>query len=981
MKRVFLTSLIILILNDTVSAQFSFKKLKESVSKSDKLKELVDKAKPKSIFDKNERLKSFREEQLKKDTTYYNYIFSQGNRASFFANRKSKESPLLTFAKNYEDEEVEMVELEVYEKIFDLNHSAEYSIYLNPDVAKVSFLEAAALFTDSESFVSLSLNAPFQIEQMTDLDTMSLPEKYAVGKTVANISILIHAEGKYDLSEGFINETINYFQHTIGHGSVAMASLYNNAAVIAQSQGKYTKAEEYFTKSEHVLKSRDQENSLSHAILKSNLALFYNELGQYEKAKLSIEQALEMAQGELRENGRDNVSFKINQGQIYASAGDYAQAESVFNQVLELKRKRMARNQTDYANVENYLASVLMESGKVDQVPELLEDALRIFESKYNTQHPAYIKTRHNLGKYHLYTGNYDRAQEIIKEVNDAYKEYFGLYHPSYLNSLEDLAIISWKKGSYEDATSQFEEVISSNLELVERNFGAMSEYEKAQYWAKIRPSLLKFYSYVKDRHLEDPALLTAMYNAHLKTKGVLMSASTKIREQILNSENERLKTLYLDWKAAKEELLVYYSYSKSQLQESGISLSEKETKANALEKQLSRLSADFAESNKLPTTTMQDVKSVLQKGEAAIEIIGFPSFENSFIKEKNYACLIVTIEDQYPKMVNLENGKDLDNKYAKAYRNMIRLKVDDEITYSKFWQPIDNLLAGMDKAHVSLDGVFHQINIGALKRPDGAFVSDRLNILLHSSTRDLVKEKKMAQKNKKADFFGFPSYGNAGLLDALPGTEAEVNTISQMTKSNGFLTTKYTEYQASEENFKSLSSPNILHVATHGFFLQSDQSSSEKIFGIEVSQAMDNPLLRSGLMLANAEKVMGSAGLEAVEANSTNNGILTAYEVLTLDLEDTEMVVLSACETGLGEIKSGEGVYGLQRAFQLAGAESVIMSLWKVSDAATSQLMTNFYAEWLAGSTKEQAFFSAQKQLRIDFPEPYYWGAFVLLN
>ena len=288
--------------------------------------------------------------------------------------------------------------------------------------------------------------------------------------------------------------------------------------------------------------------------------------------------------------------------------------------------------------------------------------------------------------------------------------------------------------------------------------------------------------------------------------------------------------------------------------------------------------------------------------------------------------------------------------------------------------------LAGKSNVHLSLDGVYYQVNVGALKRADDTYVSDAFNLHLYSSTRDLIKQSGTSNTTKKADFFGYPDYGTKGLLDALPGTKVEIDAVSQITERKGYTTSIFTQKQASEQNFKKISSPSLLHIATHGFFLQESQSTGDKVFGIEVNQAKDNPLLRSGLMLADAEQTM-EAATQGTEANSANNGVLTAYEVITLDLKNTDLVVLSACETGLGEIKSGEGVYGLQRAFQVAGAESVIMSLWKVSDEATKQLMTTFYEEWMNGKDKEQAFFFAQKSLRQDFPEPYYWGAFVMLN
>lgn len=972
MKHLSVFSLFLL-LSLTSGAQFKLDKLK--------LNDLVKKEHleaASSLFDTDSQVEKLRAEQLVKDTSFYNYIFSQGNRASFFANRDSQESLLYTLGADYDEESDEPLEFEVYEQIFELNRTAEFSIYVNPEIATYNFLEALGLFTTE----NIPLDTVFDIRNMMKMDTANLEEKYAMGKTIANIAIMVHAEGKYNLSEGLITQSIQYFKEEIGQESIALASLYNNYAVITQAQGKYTEAEDYFGKAESILIQNEKENSLSHAILTSNRALFYNEIGQTDEAEKFIGKAMSMAGDELREKGRDNVSFKINQGLIYYSGGNYQKAESIFNEVLELKRKRMARNQTDYANVENYLSSVLMESGNTDHVQSLLDDALRIFEKKYNQSHPAYIKTKHNLGKFHLYKGNYDEAANVLEAVNAAYLEYFGSYHPDYLKSLEDLAVISWKQGNYNKANQRFEQVISSNLELVEKNFAAMSEYEKGQYWAKIRPSILKFYNYATERSLDDPQLLTDMYNLQLKTKGILFSASARIKNEILKSDNQELKALYLEWQQSKEDLLLYYTYSKTQLNNLKINLEQAEIKANQLEKSLSRQSSDFAAANKLPNVTLDQIKTKLAPSDVAIETIGFTAFENSFTSNKKYAFLIADPNATHPTLALVENGNELDGKYAKGYRNMVRLKVDNPILYEKYWQAVDKKLGGVKNVHLSLDGVYFQVNISALQKSDKTYVADGMNFHLYSSTRDLLTSSDHRISNKKADFFGYPDYGNKGLLAALPGTKAEIDAISQITKSNGYTTASYLANLATEENFKKIASPALLHVATHGFFLQESESSDEKVLGIEVSQAKDNPLLRSGLMLTNAESAMTVTDYQAAnEVSTANNGILTAYEVLTLDLKNTNLVVLSACETGLGEIKSGEGVYGLQRAFQVAGAKSVIMSLWKVSDDATKSLMTHFYREWMGGKSKNQAFIAAQKRLRQDFPEPYYWGAFVLLN
>ncbi len=959
---------------EVAPAQKWLKKIKE------KVEETVDEVGNTSLMEEGGLVGKERAKQLEKDTSNYNYIFSQGNRASFFANRDSKENILLTGAKNYQDEEGNKVALETYEKVFDANRAGENTIYIDVRLASFNFAQAVSLLTRNEAIASTIMDSVFVISNLVNMDTLSAPEKYALGKTFANYSILIHAQGQYNLSYESLLSTSDFFEKEISNGSVALGSIYCNLGVVSQSKGSFTEAEAYFDRSLEILRKKGKGNSLSYAIALNNKALLYNEIGQYEEAKKTIEQAISIASGELRSKGRDNTSFKINRGLIHYSSGDYAIAEQIFREVIELKKKRMAENQTDMANVKNYLAATLMATGNTSEVLGLLSDALSIFKKKYTDSHPAYLKTKHSLGKYYISVGNFSEANRILSELNTSYKNFFGENHPDYLGSLEDLAVVAWKQGNLSTAKNRFQTVLDANLELVEKYFGAMSEYEKGQYWAKVRPSILKFYAYAVENANHEPELLTQMFNLHLKTKGILLSASSKVREEILNSTNEQLKKTYYEWVETKENLLLYYSYSKAQLEEQEINLAVTEAKANRLEKELNRLSADFAASNQLPTTTLSEVKSKLGANDAAIEIVGYPVFDKNFTSDKNYAFLIASANKIHPELVVIEKGQDLDTKYAKAYLNMVKLKAADRITYDKFWKPVDEKLVGKENVHLSLDGIYFQVNVGALPRPDGSFVSDAFDLHLYASTRELVSKKSTGSAAKKANFFGNPDFGNQGILENLPGTKAEIEAISRITQTKGFKTDIFTRGEATESNFKRINSPSLLHIATHGFFLPESQASGEKVFGVDVAEAKDNPLLRSGLMLANAEATMVE-GTQGTEVNTTNNGILTAYEVMTLNLKDTELVVLSACETGLGEIKSGEGVYGLQRAFQVAGAETVVMSLWKVSDDATQKLMTSFYQNWMGGKPKEDAFFAAQKSLRATYPEPYYWGAFVMLN
>jgi CHAT domain-containing protein len=213
-----------------------------------------------------------------------------------------------------------------------------------------------------------------------------------------------------------------------------------------------------------------------------------------------------------------------------------------------------------------------------------------------------------------------------------------------------------------------------------------------------------------------------------------------------------------------------------------------------------------------------------------------------------------------------------------------------------------------------------------------------------------------------------------------LPGTKEEINGLSEMLTQAKIKNNLFSQAEASEGTIRKLQSPQVLHLATHGFFLKNITTEGDdySIMGFDKKKLIDNPMLRSGLLLAGCRNGMKNRN---ENSDALTDGILTAYEVTNLDLYSTQLVVMSACETGLGKIMNGEGVIGLPRAFLSAGAEGVLMSLWKVDDEATQEIMLEFYKKWIALGNKEMAWRSAQQSLRLKYPSPYYWGAFVMMR
>jgi CHAT domain-containing protein len=339
--------------------------------------------------------------------------------------------------------------------------------------------------------------------------------------------------------------------------------------------------------------------------------------------------------------------------------------------------------------------------------------------------------------------------------------------------------------------------------------------------------------------------------------------------------------------------------------------------------------------------------------------------------------------EDLKPRLIVRDNGEELNGKYLKNYLNAIKFQRPDQYSYAQYWQDIEAATANKTQLYVSLDGVYNQISLNTLQNPKTEkYVVDEKTLIFLTNMKDLLaKETKKPSTSKDIVLIGNPFYGLEGKIPALPGTKVEIEDIAKIMKKNAFKVTQITGKDANETAIKHFSkSPFILHIATHGFFVPDvEKNKQEKLFGVDIEKAKQNPMLRSGLMLADAEKSLRDEASPELKTN--DNGILTAYEMMSLHLENTFLVSMSACETGLGEVKAGEGVYGLQRGVQLAGCPNIMMSLWKVSDTATQKFMSLFFTYYTESNNKITAFSQAMRELKKAYPEPYFWGAFVLIG
>jgi len=821
----------------------------------------------------------------------------------------------------------------------------------------------------------------FELSRIT-FEANNLNDHVNYAGVIADQGLLNHTMGRYEKARLYTNQALELRKKLYGEQSMAYAASLNNLAVLKKDAGEFTEAQNTIDLVLSTVEGLEQVNTLAYAIMLNNKAMLYKQLGRYDEADKLLGTSLKISSGLQSEKSSTHQRLMTNQAILMQEMGNYEESEKIFLEVIDIKEKRLGKRHPDYAHMLNNLAALYVLMGKDDQVEELLLTAMDIYDRKFGTNHPSYASSVANLGNFYRYKDRDEESARLLKEALYIRKNVLGESHPDYVHSLEDMAMYYWKVEDWDKATENFEKAIDQTLVYIESFFPAMSEEEKSKYWNTMRPRFFRYFAYATQAYKTNPSIAINLLEYRIASKGILLSTSQKIRSSILNSEDLELISEYLEWIDIKETLAGYYTYSKKELADQNINLDSLESRANTKERYLSEHSEAFAEGIFKKIPGFSQVKESLSADEIALEILQIPVYDRVLTDVTDYYSLVIKDNSTHPELIKLGTSKELDDKYFKYYRNSIRLKSDDKFSYDMFFKPLEVSVANARLLFVSGDGIYNQVNLKTLLSDKG-FVIDRWDIVLLTNIGDLPENKNrfLEISNNAIWLLGDPNYGESTDILPLPGTKKEVEEINQILTSAGIQTILNLNDQASEKNVKQASNFPVYHFATHGFFLADPQGlPQEQLFGIEPDVAKDNPMLRAGIMLAGAAYTYH--GLDSKELSDQNNGILTAYEAMNLHLEKTGLVVLSACETGLGDVKAGEGVYGLQRAFLVAGAQRVIMSLWKVSDEATSQLMSSFYSNLINYDYDvRRAFQASQLALKEKYPEPYFWGAFVLVE
>ncbi len=834
--------------------------------------------------------------------------------------------------------------------------------------------------------------------------------------------------GLYTKAESFLLEARDLRQTLFGKSSSWYGYCLFNLGLLYQGAGQYEKAESNFIECKDVFGKTLGTKHPHYANLLMSYANLLWKLGNFKKSEQLYFETLAIQSETVGKKSPDYARTLYNLACLYQVTGRFTESDSLYQKALQTFEETVGKKYLSYSNALKDYALLNQETGRLDKSDRLFEEAANLIEQSLGKENEIYARLQIFHADLYRQTGDLEKALTLHLEGAGRFERVIGRDNFDYIQYLIGRATIYEEMGLDKQAQSSFSEAIRIQQGLLNKSSTYLSIEELNRFIQRFNVNSDAWSSFCYRKPASTSALIPLVADYTLFRHGFLLDNALALNKS-LRAAPDSVGAIYDQWR--EYQLLLSASYSRPVSKRPDTD--QLEEQVNSLEKHLLRLVSTLA--NTKQAVTWQDVRRRLHPAEAAVEFLHFSYSTPRFRAADSslYAALIFLPNDTIPRFIPLFEEKQLGSIFQ-AHRERRSDYVNDlyrsagqgtsaetrKTLRELLWEPLEPYLSGIKTIYFSPSGLLHRLNFGAIPLDEGRVLFDRYNLVQLGSTRQLVAGKSTANATNSAIVMGGIRYdmdsaainrtnealpkelrtgirGDTEFSDTdstlrgdswkyLNWTEVEARAIQTILQKSGIETTLKMKYSATEESFKQLGrntpSPRIIHLATHGFFFPDPGDSRQPPAAAEqapVFKVSDNPMIRSGLILAGANHAWKTGSPLKPDME---DGILTAYEISQMNLSGTELVVLSACETGLGDIQGNEGVYGLQRAFKIAGVKYLIMSLWQVPDFQTQELMVSFYEKWLEQKMSiPDALHAAQQEMRTEYNNPWYWAGFVLLE
>lgn len=836
---------------------------------------------------------------------------------------------------------------------------------------------------------------------------------------VNTLAFILAGEAKYAEAEPLFREAIEIGRRHPEVDRPNYAAALNNYAQLLVAIGNFSAAIPLFLESIEVERALHGTEHPMYARAVNNLAWFYHSLGKDDEAEPLFREAVGILAATVGTVHPEYATAIANLAASLRNLGRGDEAISIMRESVEILRGAVGERHPSFALQLNNLAVGLMESGEPEVAETIFADALEIGLQLFGPHHPDNIRVLLNMGALNSALGRPDSARVLIQRALEAQQQL-----------LEQVFSFTSERGMLAYAgTAQMG--LFFFLTILDEH--PLDDAASALHWVLARKgavlSALSTYRQVERIAAADPEVAATISQLHQTRKlltdltlNPLAGVPPDSLTQLISSLNERREVLEVSLQRTLSAHLgrdegsgTLGSPDRGQTVDG---LRRTLPAGGALVEFVRYFKLDLNSGRREVRLPVPHYAALVLQADGPVRWV--PLGEAEEVER--------AVRDLRTAHMGCESGE------RSTFCSESSYKATAEEAYLRIFDALEPHLEGVEQLFLSPDGELNQVPFGALVDLGGQYLIERFRIAYLSSGRDLLRQQDGGKRAAGTVVFAGPSFdvipaakggapgevGRSGQRaqgdvaygttlrssaapealrslkwEELPGALAEADDVKMALEGTerGPITI-HTGERATEDSFKATRAPRILHLATHGFFIPERELSPEERAqclaagtepgqasslesgmgrGIERLRCAENPLLRSGIVLAGANAVGA--------ADAAEDGWVLAEEIATLDLAGTELVVLSACETGLGDLKNGEGVYGLRRAFQLAGAEKILMSLFKVPDSATRDLLAGFYRSLAAGVSAEEALRESQLELRTKHPHPFYWASFVLVG